>query len=283
MDQVAGYYRRRVGDVVVTALNDGHIDAPVGVLQGITPVEAQALLDARFVGPTPRLTVNGYLVQGGGRTVLIDAGAGGSMGPGCGRLVGNLAAAGVQPETVDLVLLTHFHGDHSGGLTVDGQAVFPRAELAFAREEAAFWFDDAAMAAAPEAWRMSFSAARAAAAPYRTRELADGEAAPGITRIGLPGHTPGHSGYRIGAGPESLLIWGDVMHVPVVQSARPEVYVGYDWDPVQAVATRRAVLAQAAAERQLVAGMHLAFPGFSHVVAAGAGYELVPEPWLPFV
>ncbi len=286
VDQVPGIYRRRTGPFVVTVLNDGHMDAPLAVMPNIAPEDASALLTARFHGPTPRLVVHAFLVQDGTRTILIDTGAGANFGPTCGHLLANLAAAGVQPTDIDTVLLTHFHGDHSGGLaTPGGQAVFPKADLAFPAEEAAYWLEGTAEAAAPEAARGSFQAARVAAAPYqaRLRPITGTEVVPGITRVPLPGHTPGHSGYRIADGPDALLIWGDIMHVPDVQSARPDVVVGFDVDPAQAVASRRAILERAVSERFAVAGMHLQFPSFAHVIRAGAGYELVPEQWLPFV
>ena len=284
MSENPGHYSRRVGEFTVTALNDGFFEAPPGaILLGISTEDAEALLAARYRGPALLLHVNAYLVQGGGRTVLIDTGTGGQMGPTAGRLMQNLAAAGVQPDDVDAVLLTHFHGDHSGGLaTADGQAVFPRAELLYPPADAAYWFDDAAQAAAPEAKRGAFTAARAAAAPYRERMRAvDGEAFPGVTRLPLPGHTPGHSGWQIGNGPDALLIWADIMHVPEVQGPRPTVGVGFDVDPAQAVETRQAILARAAGERLLIAGMHMHFPGFCHISKDGDGYAVIPEAWHP--
>ena len=278
-EQAPGFYRRRAGDFVVTVLNDGYLDAPLAMMPNIAPEEASALLDARFHGPTPRLVIHGFLLQGAGRTVLIDTGAGANFGPSAGHLLKNLAAAGVRPGDIDLVLLTHFHGDHSGGLaTPAGTAVFPKAELAFPAEEGAYWLDGPGTGDA-------FGAAKAAAAPYRARMRAiDGdEATPGVVRVPLPGHTPGHSGYRMGDGADSLLIWGDIMHVPDIQSARPDVVVGFDVDPVQAVATRRHVLELAADEKIAVAGMHLHFPAFARVARAGSGYELIPEQWVPVV
>jgi glyoxylase-like metal-dependent hydrolase (beta-lactamase superfamily II) len=283
-NQAPGFYRRRVGAMVVTAINDGVLDLPLEILNGIAPEQASALLTARFRRPTPRISANAFIVQGGGQTMLIDTGAGAGMGPGCGRLLPNLAAAGIQPGAIDLVLMTHLHPDHCGGLaTAEGAAVFPNAALGLAAAEADFWLNDAA-ANAPEPMRPYVLAAQAAVAPYRDRiRLLTTDAAPGITRMALPGHTPGHSGYRIGDGADALLIWGDIMQVPDVQSVRPDVGVGFDVDGAQAQRSRMMALDMAATDRLLVAGMHLHFPAFSHVSRNGQGFDLIPEPWMPEV
>jgi glyoxylase-like metal-dependent hydrolase (beta-lactamase superfamily II) len=105
------------------------------------------------------------------------------------------------------------------------------------------------------------------------------EVFPHVTALPLPGHTPGHSGYMIASGNQSLLIWGDIVHVPEVQVPRPEVTLIYDLDPSQAAASRRRAFDMAATDRLLVAGMHLHFPGFAHLAQHGATYRLLPEPW----
>ncbi len=280
VEQVPGLYRRRVGNLVVTAVNDGFLDLPLEAMQGIEPRQASALLTGHFRRAPPRSSVNAFLVQGGGRTVLIDTG-GGDMAPTLGRVLPNLAAAGVDPGTVDLILLTHLHPDHAGALAKDGEAVFANAELALSEAEAGFWLDEAEMAAAPEGRRPYFEGAQAAVKPYRERMRMVGTSAvaPGITPVPLRGHTPGHTGYCIDDGGDSLLIWGDIMHVPDVQSTRPEVGMVFDTDPEQAVETRRRLLDMVATDRLAVAGMHLHFPGFSHLARAGGAYALVPETW----
>ena len=279
-DQAPGFYRRMVGDAVVTAVSDGYIDLPLDVLQNIAPEEASAILTGRFRRPTPRSSINVFVVQAGGRTVLIDTGAGNGFGPSGGHMAANLAAAGIKPGDIDLVLMTHLHPDHCGGMaTAEGAAVFPNAEVGLSEAEAGFWLGEAALANAPEAFRPYFVGAQAAVAPYQGRLRMD-EAIAGIARVALPGHTPGHCGYRVGDGAEALLIVGDILHVPDVQAARPEVGVGFDIDGATAVASRRRALDMAVADRLLVAGMHMHFPAFSHVAKAGTGYEIVPETWV---
>ena len=102
---------------------------------------------------------------------------------------------------------------------------------------------------------------------------------PGITAIPAHGHTPGHSIFLISSGEDALLIWGDTVHVPEIQTARPEVTIAFDTDPAGAEASRRRVFDMAASDRLLVAGMHLHFPAFSHLARRGSGYALTPEAW----
>lgn len=281
-----GYHRKVFGGTTVTALSDGYLVLPNEALQGMAPAEIGAMRDALFRGPQPRTSVNAFLVQSGGRTVLVDAGAGNkarAMFSTLGRLGDSMAAAGVLPGDVDAVVMTHLHIDHFGGLTGDdGAAAFPRAELVVSAAEAEYWLDEAKMAAAPDAAKARFAGAQAAVAPYkdRMRTFAGTEAVLGLQPVPLPGHTPGHTGYLLGDGGARLLIWADVMHVPDVQAPRPEVTIGFDSDPPSAIASRRRALDMAASERLLVAGMHLHFPGFAHVTRAGDGYALVPELWL---
>ena len=281
--QAPGFYRQRFGDVVVTAINDGVIDLPLGAMRGIEPEAASDLLRDAFRAPSPRSSVNAFLVQGSGKTILIDTGAGDGMGPTMGRLQASLSAAGVAPDDVDVVLITHLHPDHAGGLASPaGAAMFPRAELVVSQLEADFWLSEAKAAAAPDDAKPYFARAMAAVAPYRERlRLFTGtDVAAGIQAHPLPGHTFGHTGYLVGSGDSQLLIWGDVFHVPDVQARRPEVGMVFDVDPDGAIQTRRRVLDMVAHDRLMVAGMHMHFPAFSHVVKTAGAYAVLPVAWL---
>ncbi|MBO0710524.1 MAG: MBL fold metallo-hydrolase [Acetobacteraceae bacterium] len=282
--QIPGVYHRRIGDAVVTAVSDGVLEGSLAVLQNITEGEASRILTDAF-RPLPRFTsINTFVVRSGGRTALIDTGSGTALGPGVGKLPANLAAAGIDRADIDTVLLTHVHPDHSNGLVDDhGRLWFPNAELVLHEKEMAFWHDDAAMAKADEASRARyFTTARRQLAPYRGRArlIQQGEVFPAVTAIPLPGHTPGHTGYRLASGNETLLIWGDIVHVPEVQVPRPEVTVAFDIDPAAAAAMRRRTFDMVATERLLFAGMHVHFPGFAHLARHGDGYALIPEPWV---
>ena len=281
--QVPCVYHRRLGPFLVTALSDGHVDPPPDAVRGVTPGEAKALMVAGTGLPGTRISVNAFAIRGGGRTLLVDAGSGTTMGPSCGRLPENLHAAGIDAAAVDAVLLTHVHPDHSNGLTSDeGVALFPRAEVHVHAAELAHWFDDAAMAAATERARTRyFEAARFRLAPYRDRirTFTDGAVLPGIAAVPCPGHTPGHSAFRIDGGDEAMLIWGDTVHVPELQVPRPDVTMLYDADPAMAAASRRAIFELVVRDGLVVGGMHLHFPGFARMAGPEDGYRVLPEPW----
>jgi glyoxylase-like metal-dependent hydrolase (beta-lactamase superfamily II) len=281
--QIAPVYHRRIGDIVITALSDGVAVRTHEMMRNVSEADAADYL-ARAFRTQFVLSINAFLVRTPTQTILIDTGSGTYLGPDAGHLMGNLATAGVSPETIDAVLLTHMHPDHSAGLAdrETGQAHFPNAELVVHEAEFTHWFDEAAMARASAREKaLMFQQAREQTAPYadRTRRFTSGEVAPGITALPLPGHTPGHTGFLIESGGQSLLIWGDIVHMPEVQVPNPAVAMVVDVDPALAAETRAKVFDRVATDRVLVTGMHLHFPGFGHLARDGESYRFVPEPW----
>lgn len=282
-EQVPGIYHRRVGDLVVTSASDGYVDPPMDAVQVISQAEVRRMMMAALGKPSPRISVNMFALRSAGRTYLVDAGSGTTMGPTCGRLPDNLAAAGIPPEDVDAILLTHVHPDHSNGITSDdGTALFPRAEIVVHEREMSHWFDDAARAVATERARTRyFEAARFRLAPYRDRirTFREGEVLPGIAGIPCPGHTPGHAAFRISSAGEEILIWGDTVHVPELQVPRPDIYMVYDSDGPQAAASRQAIFDLVVRDDLLVGGMHLHFPGLARMARQDGTYRVLTEPW----
>lgn len=281
--QIPGVFHRRVGDIVVTAIADGFLDGDLSVLRNITTEDAAKILSANH-RPARRTNVNCFVIHSKGRTALVETGCGTYMQPTSGRLLSNLAAAGIAPADIDTILLTHMHPDHSAGLTnreTDAR-FFDNAELVVHENEPKHWLDDANLARANERERkLYFNCAREQIAPYmdRLQLFTSGEVFPGVTAISRPGHTPGHSNFLIESGNDQLLIWGDIVHVPEVQTARPEACMSYDTDKAQAEASRRAVFDMVATDGLLVTGMHLHFPGFSRLVRRGDGYQLLAAAW----
>jgi len=282
--QIPGVYHRRIGDIVVTAISDGYLDGSIDVMRNIDLEKAEQILKDAF-RPVRRTNVNAFLIHSKGRTAIVDTGSGNYLLPTAGFVQHSLAAGGIDPKSIDTVLLTHMHPDHSAGLTdmSNGQLLFPNAELVMHENEPAHWFDDGAMGKADERSRkLYFLAGREQVAPYkkRTRLFRQGEVFPGVTAVPSLGHTPGHTAYLVASGKDQLIIWGDTVHVPEVQTAFPEAGMAFDTDLAAAAAARKRMFDRVAADRILVAGMHLHFPSFSHLARRGDAYALYPEAWV---
>ena len=281
--QAPGFYRHRVGDIVVTTLNDGILNEGIGVLRGIDGDDAARVLTSAFLSPNPVITVNAFLLQTAGTCILIDTGCGSGMGPETGRLAANLHHAGVEVGDIGHVLLTHMHPDHMGGLLGPaGDAVFPNAHVRVPDADAAVFLDPAIAEKVPEAVKPVFALARAVAAAYEGRFErfgATSELPACVTAVPLPGHSPGHTGYRVASGGQSLLIWGDVVHVPGIQFRHPEVGMVFDADPALAERTRRTAFDEAARSGELITGMHMPFPGLGHITAEGSSFGFLPVLW----
>ncbi len=283
--QAPGYYRVHLGRFMITVLTDGAASVPYDKLLQGKP-SADIVRAFAVTGETPErpTSINAFLIDTGDRRILIDAGAGALFGPCCGRLPMTLAAAGYRPDQIDVVLLTHVHGDHSGGLLRGGERTFPNAELYLAKAELDYWMSDAERARAKSSHQKMFAEGRAALAPYITAARMHDFTGrttlfPGITAIPAPGHTPGHSFYELESDGRRLLVIGDTIHAAEIQLADPSVTVDYDVDPAAAAVQRKAILAQLAQSHELAAGDHLSFPGLGHVVRSGSGFAFVPLPY----
>ncbi len=281
--QIPAVYHRRVGDIVVTALSDGVLERTHEMMRDVPADEANVHLVTAFRSAF-QLSINAFLIFSGNRTALVETGSGNYLGPGAGKLLDNLNAAGVSPNDIDTVLLTHMHPDHSAGLTdlESGRANYPNAELIVHENEPKHWFDDGAMSRASERERvMMFQQARDQTAPYlaEMRRFTDGEVFPGVTALPCPGHTPGHTAYMISSNDETLLIWCDIVHIPDVQVPRPDESMVVDVDPSMAATSRKRMFDMAASERLLVTGMHLHYPGFGNVARDDDSWRFAPEPW----
>jgi glyoxylase-like metal-dependent hydrolase (beta-lactamase superfamily II) len=281
-EQVPGLYRRNVGEFKIATVHDGMLDASFQDIVGVEPQVWEAAHRAAFRALPPQLSCNTFAIERAGRLIVIDAGCG-TTTPGAGQQLAALRALGVAPADVDVALMTHLHRDHAAGLIdASGLAVFPHAELVVHRDDLDFWGDEATLAGLRESQKPDFAIATAVLHAYadRIRSVESEEVLPGVTAIPTPGHTPGHTAWLLDSHDERLLIWGDVVHLPVIQFARPEAGVVYDIDSPAAAATRRRVLDMAATERLLVAGVHLDFPCFGWVEArAGGGFSYINEVW----
>jgi glyoxylase-like metal-dependent hydrolase (beta-lactamase superfamily II) len=282
-DQVAGFYRMKVGDLEVTALLDGAAVFDLHWLNGkkvtMDRVEKALQQDPHLldVGDT------GFLVNTGKQLILVDAGAGTWYGAGAlGRLADSLHSAGYAPEEVDRVLITHLHSDHVGGLTTqDGKRVFPNAEVFVSKAESDFWLSPEIAAKAPKDAQPFFQSAQAIAAPYikagKWHTFSGSEAiVEGVQPVSLHGHTPGHTGYEFSSKGQKILFWGDTVHAQIVQLRHPDITVVFDIDHPAAAATRTQLLPTLAREAVVIAGPHMPFPGLGRLRKDGNGYIWAP-------
>jgi glyoxylase-like metal-dependent hydrolase (beta-lactamase superfamily II) len=283
--QAPGFFRTKLGDFEITALYDG--GGPGGYqvkMFGAKSDDVVALLKASFIDPEHIVaSVAGFLVNTGEKLILIDAGAGDHWhSEVLGRLSKNLVASGYRPEQVNLVLLTHLHADHAAGITsLEGKRIYPNAEIRVAKADAEFWLSEEIAKKAPPDAREFFDIARKIAAPYisagkwRTFEGRE-EFVPGVRAYPVPGHTAGHTAYEISSKGETLLVWGDVVHLAAVQLPEPEIGIAYDSGSPAAIKARLALFNDLAGKGTLIAGAHMPFPGIGRLRHDGSGYS-----WLP--
>lgn len=284
--QAPGFYRQRIGDIIVTAINDGAGARPNldGMVRNVETAEVARVLSSQFVPAAPFLNpFTTLVVQTGGRLILLDTGLGDSGPPGTGTWMRNFRAAGFDPAQVNTILISHFHGDHIGGIRLrGGEYQFPNAEIVVPEPEWAFWMSDERMNALPEAQRGGFMNARrvfSSIAGNVRRFVPGGEMAPGITSVPTFGHSPGHTGFVIASGNARLLYVGDAITTPSLYMTNPDWSPFFDMDEAAGRATRRRVLDMAATERLQMHVYHAPFPAQGFVTRAGTGFQFVPTPW----
>jgi len=284
--QAPGFYRFKVGGFVVTTVHDGYAERPLeGFVRNAPLADVQKVLADSFL-PTDKLRIPFTItfVQTPTHLVVFDAGNGVTpAGATAGRMIENMAAAGIDPAKVTTVIQSHFHGDHINGLlNATGAAAFPNAEVIVPATEWAWWTDTGNETRSPEGQRGNFANAARRFAPYqgKIRPLAEGaEAVPGIRAMPAYGHTPGHTIYRVADGNAQFVFLADTTNRPELFAAMPGYHVMFDFDPVAAEATRRRVFDMVATDRLRVTGYHFPFPAQGFIDKTASGYRFIPGDW----
>jgi glyoxylase-like metal-dependent hydrolase (beta-lactamase superfamily II) len=294
--QAPSFYRYKVGDIEVAVVSDGANTFPLPdkLVVNATKEQVGDALQKAFL-PRDKMTIHfaPLAINTGGKLVVIDTG----NGPGAnaaskgavGQFQTNLKAAGIDPKDVDIVVISHFHGDHVNGLlTADNQLAFPNAEVLVPAVEWKYWMDDGEMSRAP-AGRMQdlfknnrrvFEAGlQKKVTPYEWGK----DIAPGLLAVETIGHTPGHTSYVLSSGSDKVFIQSDVTNHPDLFVKNPGWHLGFDQDGDKAESTRRKVYDMLVAERLKVQGFHYPFPALGNIEKDGAGYRLVPAPWSPVI
>ena len=281
-------YRFRFGGFEIANVMDSKVirDALYPGFCGDQPAEAAQELARRNNIETDRF-VHPFiptLVNTGTQLVLFDTGNGalgreherlrGRMPD--GDLVARLARAGYKAEDIDVVVITHGHPDHIGGLAEGGKPAFPRARYVFGATEFDYWRRGENVREARKFNRELFMKICAPLAD-RSRFIEPGdEVVPGIRAVDAAGHSIGMMAYHIESGGKRLLVWADTCIHYVMSIQRPEWHIEVDDDKDKAVATRKRILDMVATDRLFVAGFHMPFPGLGHVERSAGGYRWVP-------
>lgn len=284
----AGHYRFRVGDISATVLSDGVIGGPPRVYASDAPeAELEAVLRRAFLATDHMtLNLNTLLIETAGRRILVEAGAGKTMGPNGGRIFENLAAIGLGGADIDTIVISHTHPDHVGNLrTADGGRAFPRATIFVPKADWDFFVradPDLSYMPVPEEFRLRFAAnIKNSLEPVMNNvELyeAGGEIVPGLTTLVASGHTPGMATFLVHSGSDQLLLTADLAYHPVVNVDNPWL-PGPDRDKEMALASRRRIFDRAATDRIPVLGFHFPFPGLGWMLKTDGGYAWVPANW----
>jgi len=283
--QAPGVYRHKLGNFEITVLSDGNLPSDADLFSGDRGT-AQQLLDKAYVPRKSTTSVNTWLVNTGKHLVLVDTGASSHFGPTLGRLPKHLADAGMSPDQIDVIVITHMHPDHVPGLVdADRRVLFKNAMVHVGGAEYAFWTSDEVYSKAPADAKGFFDLARMATMPYadagKLQTYKDGESIlSGIAAMAAPGHTPGHSMVHVSSNGSDLLLWGDIVHNAALQFPEPERSIAYDADPAMAIASRKRVFDMVATDGLLFAGAHLPFPGLGRAAKAQTGYTYVPLPYV---
>lgn len=283
----ADFARRKVGDITVTTLLDGWRTVPLAenFVRNASSDQVNDALEAAGM-PRGQMTIhfNPVLIETAGKRVLIDTGHGEKANQAEGSTIGftlrSLDAAGIAPDSIELVIISHCHGDHVNGLLrADGSPAYPNAEITVSEPEWSYWMDDAEMERAQGRISEIFEINRKAFAPVkeRVRTHQDGEKiVPGITAVFTPGHTIGHTSYKISSGGETLFVQADVTNNPALFVRNPGWRAAFDQFPEQAEATRRRIYDMLADERIPVQGFHYPFPSRAMVDKDGDRYRVAP-------
>jgi glyoxylase-like metal-dependent hydrolase (beta-lactamase superfamily II) len=290
----SGFYRFKIGDFQATAISDGYGPIPIWPIFAMNASEAELapVLKANFMQPVIQATSNILVVDTGPERIVVDTGFGERLGPSFGtfpRLQANLRRAGITPESIDLVVISHGHLDHIGGLvTKSGALAFPKAQFVFVDTEWNYWTgsryeSEVNGSPMPDPFKKAtIGAARENLPPVADRSRfvqQGGEITSGVHYVAAPGHSPSHAAILFASGKEHFMHMGDIAHNPVTSLQHPDWTPVFDYEPAQAIESRKAILDRVATDRVMVMGYHFPFPAIGHVVRHDTAYRWEAAQW----
>ncbi len=279
-----GYYSYKVGsDIEVISIYDGVWKKPhdEGFIPGVSIEETKAALRKGGIDDAAVPIEFAYtIIKTGGKTVLIDAGTGGQLAPSAGLGSTGMANAGIKPEDIDTVIVSHFHPDHIFGLMAkDTNAqVFPNAEVMLGETEYKFWTDDGLIEKLPERRRGLAKRILSTFPTWKNVTLYQGdkELVPGIRSVDTFGHTPGHTAFHLSSGNDEAMLLGDMLNLPALFLANLDWQLVFDSDKDQATKARKAMVQRALADNMTIAGYHFGFPNSGKIKKDGDSHVFVP-------
>jgi glyoxylase-like metal-dependent hydrolase (beta-lactamase superfamily II) len=288
-----GFYRFKIGDFQATVISDGYGDFPVRPVFAMNVSEADLapVLKANFMQPVIQVSNNILVVDTGRERLLVDTGFGEKIGPSFGSFPGleaNLRRAGITPESIDLVVISHGHLDHIGGLvTKSGVLAFPNAQFVFVDTEWNYWTgsryeSEINKSPMPDPFKKATIAAAENLPPIADLSRfvkQGGEITSGVHYVPAPGHSPSHASILFTSGKEQFTHMGDVAHNPVTSLQHPDWTPLFDYEPAQAIKSRKVILDPVATDRVMAMGYHFPFPAIGHVVRHGAAYRWEAVQW----
>jgi glyoxylase-like metal-dependent hydrolase (beta-lactamase superfamily II) len=259
----------------------------------VSEAELAPVLKANFMQPVIQITNNILVVDTGRERILVDSGFGEKLGPSFGSFPGleaNLRRAGIAPESIDLVVTSHGHLDHIGGLvTKSGALAFPKAQFVFVDTEWNYWTgsryeSEVNSSPMPDGFKKGTIGAARENLPLvanRSRFVKQGgEITTGVNYIAAPGHSPSHATIQFTSGKDQFMHMGDIAHNPVTSLQHPDWSPIFDYDPAQAIKSRKAILDRVATDQIMVMGYHFPFPAIGHVVRRDAAYHWEAAQWI---
>ena len=240
------------GSYQISTLSEGGGSMKTDILSGAT----EDMLKKYLPDGTSQIQTNAFLVKTGDKNILIDAGYG-------KNLFDNLNSLDVSEDKVDIILLTHMHGDHIGGLLKDGKAVFPNAELYVSKAEHDYWISTDNNTNI----RNIFEAYKSKLHLFEPVDIGSDKQNlfPGFQGIEAYGHTPGHTVFLIESEGNRVMVWGDITHATNIQIPCPEVTISFDVDQAMAKVSRAKILEYVAKNKIRIAGMHIVFPSVGDI------------------
>lgn len=278
-----GFAKFKVGSIEVIQIYDGHWEKahdPGFIRNASLDDTKAALTKAGLTDAFVPIPFTVTAVRIGGRTIMFDSSTGGQLAPTAGRLVAkNLAAAGIKPEEISTIIVTHYHADHIWGLMAKetNAQIYPNAEIVVPEAEHKHWTAPELIEKVPEGARGNIRRIQATIPTWKNvkQVASNADVAPGIKAIVTYGHTPGHTSYVVSSGSDTLIVGGDVTNIRALNLTNPGWHL-FDANPALAEENRRKLMDQVVADKSVVTGYHWGLPGAGTIQKDGNGYALVP-------